>query len=127
MTLYGFVSLIDTFVFVLIFLRIRIKCPECQKIQTCYSYKQCGFVLFFSVIIFIFYDILNGKIDVSWIDLMFGVMAIQLLRSWPAFFCRHCFKKIPLKEECILSKPFFLLIPKGPSFRCGVFCFVSYY
>lgn len=66
------------------------------------------FCFVFSVIIFIFYDILNGKIDVSWIDLMFGVMAIQLLRSWPAFFCRHCFKKIPLKEECILSKPFFI-------------------
>jgi hypothetical protein len=63
-------------------------------------------VMLFTIISFNIYHIIydSWRIDLS--DIILGTMAVYGFIRNPAFYCRHCFKEVPLKEEDMLNKPF---------------------
>ena len=66
-----------------------------------------GIVMLFTIISFNVYHIIYGSWSIDLSDLIFGTMAIYGLIGKPAYYCRHCFKEVPLNEEDMLNKPIF--------------------
>lgn len=104
-----FLSFIDLVMLALYFyfFGVQVRCHMCNKTQRSLTYKQFGIILIILNIFSFSLDMFNGNMLFSYIDIIFWILPVYFLFRTPSFFCRHCFKEIPLKEEDMLNKPLF--------------------